>query len=190
MYHNYDKKEEQLIVSWLKLSFLRLIERDIELLIPDKIESDYIILGEKEINREVHETAINHRLAVNIEMFTPEGFGHYHVDIEYNRFINQRKMVRSLKTGNVIEVRPDILVHSRTNLRIETPHLLVVEAKKYKNNEKDRNHIFDIMADSNYNYKYGLLVSYYDNSERIQCELISFVKGDFKKLIFDIKKEN
>lgn len=188
MHHNYIEEEKDLIIRWLNLSFQRLIERDHELLHPDSVESDYILLGEKELNREVHETAINHRLAVNMEMFMPENLAQYHIDIEYNRFINQRKLVQSIKTGERVEVRPDILVHSRTNLGIEIPHFLVVEAKKYTNNEKDRNHVMDIMADYNYQYKYGLLVSYYENISSIQCELYSFENGDFKIKPFAIKK--
>lgn len=189
MYHEYSENEKEILVNRITQSIKRLIEKDHELLYPEKIETDHLIWGEKEINREVHETAINHRLAVNLEMFLKEtGFPDYHVDIEYNRYINQKKLVQSIKTGNMIEVRPDILVHTRTNFNAQVPHFLVVEAKKFKHNEKDRNHIKDIMCDPNYRYKYGLLVSYYQNLKAIECGLLTLKDGIFNVTKFSIDK--
>lgn len=147
------------------------------------------IEGQKDLNRELHETTINHRLAVHLEYLIEKyGIYGYHVDIEYNRFINNRKMVRSLKTGNYIEVRPDIIVHKRTRLNDPDPHLLVVEAKKYELNDKDCNHVKDIMHDENYRYKYGMLVSYYENPKAIQVILLTLPDGGFSEYEFAVNK--
>ena len=163
MHHNYTDEEKVKIINWLTASIKLLIENDSDLLSPDKIQTDHKIEGQKELNRELHETTINHRLARYIEnLIVDFGFNDYKIDIEYNRYINQRKMVRSIETGNLIEVRPDIIVHKRTRLHEPLPHLLVIEAKKYHNNDKDRNHVMDIMRDDNYCYKFGLLISYYE----------------------------
>jgi len=189
MHHEYSEREKEILVNWITQSIQRLIEKDHELLHPEKIETDHLIWGEKEINRAVHETAINHRLAVNLEMFIKgTGFPDYHIDIKYNRYINQKKLVQSIETRKMIEVRPDILVHTRTNFKKKIPHFLVVEAKKFKHNEKDRNHIEDIMFDTNYKYKYGLLVSYYQNLKAIECELLTLEDGKFNVTEFSIDK--
>lgn len=186
MHYIYDENETNLTKEWIKQSIGELVERDHELLNPEKIQTDYIIEKAEEKNRQIHETAINHRLAVylekNIKMVNIEG---YHVDIEYNRFMNFEKLVKSLETNNPIEVRPDILVHTRTNMQFDVPHFLVVEAKKRKHNDKDRNHIKDIMADYIYKYKYGLLVSYYRDPDNVECELLElndhqFISHEFK----------
>ena len=188
MYHNYNFQEIDLIKKWVIHSFQLLIKRDYELINPEVFECDYLLEGEKILNREVHETTINHRLALYMEMIMPEVFSHYHIDIEYNRYINNPKVVQSIRNQERNEVRPDILVHSRTNLDIEIPHLLVVEAKKYENNQKDIKHIKDIMADRNYKYKYGLLVSYYENRQQINCELMTFDDGTFGIDQFSIER--
>lgn len=192
MYHEYSQSEISNLVNWITSSIERLIERDGDLLNPASIESDDSIEGEKILNREIHESSINHRLAVHME-FLAENFNinDYHFDVEYNRFINQRKKVVSIQTGERIEVRPDILVHSRTNFEVDIPHFLVVEAKKYSVIEKDRNHINDIMRDDNYRYKYGCLISYYESNKTVNCELVILNKDTFENIQISVnKKEN
>lgn len=190
MYHKYTKEEKESIANWISASINLLIERDSDLLTPRKIQTDFKIEGQNEFNREIHETTINHRLARYIEDLQVEyGINHYHVDIEYNRYINNKKKVRSILTGEYIEVRPDILIHKRTRLNEPIPHLLVVEAKKRSIIEKDRNHVLDLMMDSNYRYKFGLLVSYYESESIINCELVTLKNGEFLTSFFSIDKK-
>jgi hypothetical protein len=180
MYHQYPKREIETVKNWISASFRILIQKDRDLLMPESIPTVHKIEGQKDLNRELHETAINHRLAVHLECLMEKfGITGYHVDIEYNRFINNRKLVRSLRTGEFIEVRPDIIVHKRIKMDEATPHILVVEAKKHELNDKDRNHIEDIMKDDNYRYKYGLLVSYYDKPAAIQSTLLILRESGF-----------
>jgi len=180
MHHTYTIEEKKNMETWIRLSIRLLIENDSNLLSPDPINSIIGLEGQKPLNRELHEMAINHRLAFYLEkLFEQFGIEGYYCDIEYNRFINNRKMVRSIRTGEQIEVRPDIIIHKRERLQEPCPHLLVVEAKKRSTIEKDRNHIYDIMWDSNYCYKYGLLISYYENKKTINYEVITLENKEF-----------
>jgi hypothetical protein len=189
MHHNYTDEQKQNIINWVTTSINLLISNDSDLLYPAKIETEFKIDGQKELNREVHETTLNHRLAHYIEILMSDfKYNDYKVDTEYNRFINQRKMVHSIQTGQLIEVRPDIIVHKRTRLHEHDPHLLVVEAKKYSNNDKDRNHVRDIMQDHNYQYIFGLLISYYENIKTINCELLTLENKVFKTQKLKIEK--
>lgn len=189
MAHHYTASEFENVKNWIVASLQILIQRDGDLLKPESIPTLHKIEGQKDLNRELHETTINHRLAVHLEYLIEKyGICGYHVDIEYNRFINNRKMVQSLKTGNYIEVRPDIIVHKRTRLNEPNPHFLVVEAKKYELNDKDRNHVKDIMHDENYRYKYGMLVSYYENPQAIQVILLTLPNGGFSEHEFTVNK--
>ena len=93
-----------------------------------------------------------------------------------------------MQSGEYIEIRPDIIIHKRTRLEELVPHLIVIEAKKYSNNIKDCNHVRDIMCDGNYRYKYGLLISYYENIEGVNCELLLLQEGEFVSKKFTVKK--
>lgn len=189
MHHKYTKAEKANIENWVIAAIKLLIKNDSDLLSPEKVETDIKIDGQKELNREVYETAINARLVRYIENLVSEfGYNGYNCDIEYNRYINQRKMVVSTQTGKHIEVRPDIIVHKRLRLNDELPHLLVVEAKKYSNNNKDRNHVRDIMRDNKYCYKFGLLISYYESKTTINCELLSLENNKFISNMFIVDK--
>ena len=81
-----------------------------------------------------------------------------------------------------------IIYDDSGNFRFSFVKANLVEAKKYSTIEKDRNHVMDIMADHNYQYKYGLLVSYYENVDLIQCELFSFENTQFVITAFGIRK--
>lgn len=125
---------------------------------------------ERKLNRELHETALNHRFAFYLENeLLKEQINGYHVDIEYNRNFSDQKRV---KLGNLrIPVRPDILIHKRMRTNETLPHLLVIEAKKHKINQHDINKVEGFMKDEKYLYKFGLTISYaYDQSK---------VKGTF-----------
>ena len=126
MAHHYSSAEFENVKNWIVASLQRLIQKDGDLLKPESRPTLHELEGQKSLNREVHETTINHRLAVHLEYLIEEyGISGYHVDIEYNRYINNRKMVRSLRTGDNFEVRPDIIVHKRTRLDEPGPHFLL-----------------------------------------------------------------
>ena len=55
-------------------------------------------------------------------------------------------------------------------------------------NDKDRNHVRDIMHDENYRYKYGMLVSYYDNPQAIQVNLLTLPNDGFSEHEFTVNK--
>lgn len=189
MPHLYTEEEKLNIENWITHSVNLLIEYDTDLLSPGRIPTLYKILGIKELNRELHETAINHRLAYYLEnLFGYYNINGYHCDIEYNRYTNQRKMVHSIQNNKSIEVRPDILVHKRLRLDEQVPHLLIVEAKKHGIIKKDQNHVRDIMKDENYCYKFGLLISYYENNTTVNCELLTLEYDVFVSREFTIKK--
>jgi hypothetical protein len=190
MTSNYTDSETENVKNWIIESLQTLIQEDGDLLRPESVPSIYKLKGERDLNRELHETTINHRLAIHLEnLMEKYGMSGYYVDIEYNRYINDRKMVRSLKTGKSIEVRPDIVVHKRTRLDEPVPHFLVVEAKKHELNDKDRNHIKDIMHDENYLYKYGMLISYYSDPRVIQVNLLTLPGDDFSEDKFIVNKQ-
>ena len=190
MVHHYTSAEFENVKNWIVASLQILIQKDGDLLRPESIPTLHRLKGQKNLNRELHETAINHRLAFHLEYLIEKyGIYGYHVDIEYNRYINNLKLVQSLKTGELIEVRPDIIVHRRTRLKNEhEPQFLVVEAKKRKLSDKDRNHVKDIMHDENYRYKYGMLISYYDNPQAIQVSLLTLPDGGFSERKFKVNK--
>lgn len=125
---------------------------------------------ERILNRELHETSVNHRFAFYIENeLINEKITDYHVDIEYNRNFSDQKRCKIGKFR--IPVRPDILVHKRMKINEDTPHLLVIEAKKGKTNGHDIDKVKCFMNDEKYNYKYGLTVSYAHDQSKVKAVL-------------------
>lgn len=97
---------EQVVISIVARALERLIERDSALL-----------------ERDVNEQTVAHHLARYIH----EGFaGEFSVDVEYNRHLNEKKVVLMGERWAV--VRPDIVVHERGTDRC---NVLVVEVKKF-----------------------------------------------------------
>jgi hypothetical protein len=140
-------------------SIKKLIKKDsniftIDIVIPQQYSEEAKIL-----NRELHETTINHRFAYYIENnLKKNDWKIYNVDIEYNRFYENPKM---LKINDIDEiVRPDIIIHSRMNNNINPQHLIVVEAKKGAISNHDINKIKHFISDNHYNYLFGLTISY------------------------------
>ncbi|MBI5666097.1 MAG: hypothetical protein HZC49_13570 [Nitrospirae bacterium] len=188
MSHHYALDEIENVKNWIVASLQRLIVKDGDLLKSASIPTLHKLRGKRDLNRELHETTINHRLACHLEYLMEKyGICGYHVDIEYNRYINNEKMVLSLETDEPIKVRPDIIVHKRTRLYEPDPHFLVVEAKKRRLNDKDRNHVKDIMHDENYRYRYGMLISYYEKPQAIQVNLLTLPNGGFSEHKFIVK---
>ena len=135
---------------------------------------------ERSLNRELHETTLNHRFAFYLEIgLTELKVLNYNVDIEYNRNFTDRKKV---KIGLIrIPVRPDILIHKRINTEISTSNLLVIEAKKHKNTQHDINKVKGFMEDLQYTYEYGLTISYAYDPKKVKAVL--YFKDDKNKII-------
>jgi hypothetical protein len=113
----------------------------------------------KRLNRKLHETCISHRLAHYLENELEDtDYEDYCVDIEYNRFYGNLKILNTVE--GQLSVRPDIIIHSRLNTTYDPQHLLVIEAKKEAITTHDINKIKGFISDNNYNYVFGMTVSY------------------------------
>ncbi|MCZ2130840.1 MAG: hypothetical protein LC109_11330 [Bacteroidia bacterium] len=125
---------------------------------------------ERKLNRELHETTLNHRLAFYLEQgLIEKKVSNYHVDIEYNRNFSDQKRVKI--SGIRIPVRPDILIHKRMRTTEETPHFLVVEAKKHKTTGHDISKVKGFMEDEKFLYKFGLTISYAYDPTKVKAIL-------------------
>lgn len=134
---------------------------------------------ERLLNRELHETTLNHRFAFYLENgLIKEKITNYHVDIEYNRNFYDQKRCRIGKFR--IPIRPDILIHKRMNTSADIPHLLVVEAKKDKTKEYDIVKVKCFIEDEQYHYKFGLTISYAYDSTKVKAVL--YYKDENNKL--------
>ena len=115
--------------------------------------------SEQDLNRKLHETTINHRLAYYIERnLNAAERNVYHVDIEFNRNYLQEKKLW-IDSGEIV-ARPDIIVHSRLNEAANPQHFLVIEAKKDVLTDHDIQKIVGFITDNRYNYLFGFTVSY------------------------------
>ena len=189
MVHQYTSVEIENVKNWIIASLKRLILRDGDLLKHESISTTFNLQGEDDLNREIHETSINHHLACHLGYLIEEyGIYGYNVDIEYNRYFNNRKKVYSTEKNSPIEVRPDIIVHKRIRSGKLGSHFLVVEAKKHELIDKDCNHVKDIMLDTNYQYKYGMLVSYLEDTQKIQVNLLTLPSSEFLEYEFTVDK--
>ena len=151
------------IKELLSICIEELVVQDSDIFNIELDESPQISPLTRILNRELHETTINHRLAYYIErnikdddLSFHENLSHYKVDIEYNRFYNNPKILRGISGS----VRPDILVHTRLDNTVDQQHYLVVEAKKAQIIPQDINKIRRFIRDDNYNYLFGLTISY------------------------------
>ncbi len=158
----------------LQSAFRQLVLNDKEIFSTDLKQEPIVSNIEQDLNRKLHEITINHRLAYYIENIIKEiaELKEYNVDIEYNRFYNGRK---ELNIGaQVIIARPDIIIHSRTNQAIHPQHYLVIEAKKAAITQDDIDKIKGFISDNNYNYLFGLTISYNGTEKTIICTLYYF----------------
>jgi len=161
------------ITEIIQSSIDQLIENDSDIFNIDIVMPQQISEDARQLNRELHETTINHRFAVYIENNIQDTeFNLYHVDIEYNRYYGNLKILNTVE--GQLSVRPDILVHSRIDDQIEPQHLLVVEAKKDRIIEHDINKIKGFISDPNYNYLFGLTISYCRSETHVVADLYYF----------------
>jgi hypothetical protein len=159
-------------INLCKSAILRLVENDSDIFDSDEEFEGYFSTTEDVhiLNRKLHEVTITHRLAVYLEEYlrdTP--LQNHSVDLEYNRFYNQPKDVETFEGHRT--VRPDIIIHTRTNKKGDPQHYLVVEAKKEEISDHDRNKILGFLSDERYNYQFGLTVSYCIAPDHVQAYL-------------------
>jgi hypothetical protein len=127
----------------------------------------------KRLNRKLHETCISHRLAHYLENeLVDTDYKDYCVDIEYNRFYGNLKILNTVQ--GQLSVRPDIIIHSRVDNTFDPQHLLVIETKKEAISNRDINKIMGFISDDNYNYVFGLTVSYCSDETQIIANLYYF----------------
>lgn len=127
----------------------------------------------EKLNRKLHETCISHRFAHYLENeLEGTDYENYNVDIEYNRFYGNLKILNTIE--GQLSVRPDIIIHTRVDNTADPQHLLVVEAKKEAISKHDINKIRGFISDDNYNYVFGLTVSYCSSETQIIATLYYF----------------
>lgn len=133
----------------------------------------------------VHETCINHRLAIYLEELVPKYFddncNQLSVDLEYNRRMlednSPRKMEISSGTslfmgGNTIEpkrLRPDIVIHQRDNCDRDLLWLEVKIGSDPYICEKDVSKIYHACLQLNFKLVASILIDYPENLLWIWC---------------------
>lgn len=171
---NYNVEKER-IIELITKSIEKLVDKDSDLFKQKMPKLGKSTEKERKLNRELHETTLNHRFAFYLELGLIENkILNYHVDIEYNRNFSDSKRVKVDKIR--IPVRPDILIHKRMNTTQENSHLLVVEAKKHKTSGHDINKVKGFMTDEKYLYNFGLTISYSYNPKQVTA-IFYFKKG-------------
>jgi len=162
--------EVEKIKKMLKYAFNNLINNDDDLI---HLDSECEVLeysrDSQEMERKLHEVCINHRLAVYLENYIKDNFTEmYKVDIEYNRYYKNKKHLNINGVNDV--VRPDIIVHTRTEIPIYAQHYLVIEAKKDIKSNCDEDVVKSFLVDPKYSYEFGLTVQY-NNFNPIKARL-------------------
>jgi hypothetical protein len=172
-----------IIVQSLKV----LVARDRDLFNTELVEPPAISDDAKILNRELFETTINHRLAVYLEQnLQPTRYSDYHVDIEYNRYYQNEKLLQTME--GLIAVRPDIIIHTRMRQDANPQHLLIVEAKKGKTTEHDRVKIKGFLSDPKYRYQFGLAISYCRHPKNITGILYQEQNGDVIERLVEVSR--
>jgi len=138
---------------------------NIDINIPGDISGESV-----KLNRKLHEVTLNHRLAVYLEKnILGTNYSEHKVDIEYNRYYDEAKMLEINKEKCI--VRPDILIHTRMDTDIHPSNALVVEAKKGKVSEFDIAKVCNFIENENYNYLFGMTISYCESEEFVSANL-------------------
>ena len=162
--------QRKAILGVIENSIDELIANDSDIFNIDEVMPQEISPDARQLNRQLHETTINHRLAVYIERNIVESdLENYNVDIEYNRYYGNLKILETVE-GH-LSVRPDILVHSRVDDQVDPQHYLIVEAKKGAISQHDINKIHGFISDDNYNYLFGMAISYCHSDELVLADL-------------------
>jgi Holliday junction resolvase-like predicted endonuclease len=161
--------QKQQAVNLIRSSIQALIAEDRNIFSQRLIEPLRIPLRNHRLNRRLHETTINHRLAFHLETRIRQipYLANHSVDLEYNRYYLDPKIV--VVNGEETAIRPDILIHTRTNRNINFYHYLAVEAKKGRITNHDIDKIVALLQDQLYQYLFGLTVSYCFVPNHVSC---------------------
>lgn len=162
----------------IRFALHELVRRDGSLFIDNEDEVRRVYDDAVEIERKLHEVAINHRFAVYLEQVVRDIMPlEYCVDLEYNRYYYSRKYVHV--AGEVQEIRPDILIHTRTIENIYPQHYMAIEAKKGEVTYYDTDKVHGLMRDERYGYVFGATVSYCSDDDCIISQLYSIEENGF-----------
>lgn len=107
------------------------------------------------IDRNLKEECINHRFALYLEKNKPPVYYNYYIDVEYDK--NGSEMKTRLENGVPKIIRPDILVHKRTD--DINDNLLAIECKKGYLNSNDKTKLNWLLGNG-YNYQACIGFSY------------------------------
>ncbi|MEZ6040858.1 MAG: hypothetical protein R3C20_10145 [Planctomycetaceae bacterium] len=103
-------------------------------------------------------------------------FPDYHVDVEYNRNMDEMKRLKT-NSGPVKNSKPDIIVHTRES---NDDNKLVIEAKGHWNSETwdaDKSRI-EAFACSPYNFSVGIVLMYHEpTATEYRCEYQTYMNG-------------
>ncbi len=175
MYHNYTNANFEQVFGLLTdaIKQLLIFDRDLFSMLNQATQDIQ--------ERKLHEVCINHRLAVYLERSAPKfGLHGYFVDIEYNRNMAIPKEARRNENETPRIVRPDILIHRRTDIRTDIPHFLVIEAKKENTSTDDIDKIERLLQDNRFRYKFGLTVTYLSDPDLIKGTVYYYEQGQVK----------
>jgi hypothetical protein len=123
------------------------------------------------IKTQPKEECINHRFARCLErVLSDKGLLDLcDVDIEYDKYMEGEK-----KVSDGRNIRPDILIHERRSG--DKNNLIVIEAKKGYETEKDRMKVIDLVSSNKYRYSVGAVVSYFPRRDYVR---IKFFDGNW-----------
>ncbi|WP_347058910.1 hypothetical protein [Intestinibacter bartlettii] len=140
-----DEKEIKKVENIFNYAFENLCENDKELL----------------QDRTLHEECINHRLAYYIEKYLEFYDEKYNVDMEFNRNGKEEKVLPGNSKNKSGRIRPDIIVHTRMKeLENKYKNYIVIEAKRDKDSEKDKDIVTRFIEVEEYEYKVGVTINY------------------------------
>jgi hypothetical protein len=124
--------------------------------------------------RDVNEQAIAHHLATYIREGLSDAF---HVDVEYNRHLNEKKVVLIGERWAV--VRPDIVVHERGTDR---SNVLAIEVKKFGSDiAHDREKLVALMQQYGYQHAAHVLVGLREGKPVAQVVSIRAMESNAKE---------
>lgn len=115
-------------------------------------------------NRDIHEQALSHRLAVYLE--NSGFFTGYHIDCEYNRYNEESKRNNSGKL-----IKPDIVIHVRGD---QLANLIIIQDKKFNDPPAEIAHaVSTLRKDKKFlDYTHAFLVIFPENLDAISADLI------------------
>jgi len=143
--------------------------------------SDLVRYDMELITRKVKEECINHRLANYLEDYTlnllnnnKHNFNNkLSVDVEYNKNMDDRKSINV--SGNVINIRPDIIVHER---RTNKNNIMAIECKMRNQDAHAKQKLMQL-ASHPYNYKCCICLVYRPHHEDMKLHILNLVTREF-----------